>query len=70
MGIYGAYTYSSFKFHDYTYRANRYKNVSEGWDFGLRYTFHFSPIFTKKKTDLYLSAFSSYTTTALNYDKK
>lgn len=71
IGIYGAYTYSYFKFHDYTYPADSYKDAWKGWDFGLRYTFHFSQIFTRnKKTDLYLSAFSGYTTRALVYDKK
>lgn len=71
IGLYGAYTYSYDKFHDFTYPQDSYKDAWKGWDFGLRYTFHLSSIFIKnEKIDLYLSAFSGYTRRALVYDKK
>ena len=71
IGLYGAYTYSYYKFHDFTYPSESYKDAWEGWDLGLRYTLHLSPILIKnEKIDLYLSAFSGYTKRALVYDKK
>jgi hypothetical protein len=70
LGFYGAYTYNYYKFHDYVY-DDSYKDAWRGWDFGLRYTCHLSPIFIKNdKTDLYLAAFSGYTTRSFVYDKK
>ena len=71
IGVYGAYTYSYYKFHDFTYPSESYKDAWQGWDFGLRYAVHLSPIFIKnEKIDLYLSAFSGYTKRSLVYDKK
>jgi hypothetical protein len=67
LGIYGAYTYSYFKF---DHPQVGYKDVWKGWDVGIKSTFHFSPLFIKNEThDLYLAAFAGYTTRAMVYDK-
>ena len=71
IGFYAAYTYSYYKFHDFTYPSESYKDVWKGWDVGLRYTVHLNPIFIKnEKINVYLSAFSGYTKRSLAYDKK
>lgn len=71
VGVSGAFTYSYYKFENDVNPAVNYKDVWKGWDFGLRYTLHFSPALSmNKNTDLYLSAFTGYTTRKTEYDKK
>lgn len=71
VGIYGAFTYSYSKYENDVNPEVNEKNVWKGWDFGLRYTLHFSPVLSmKKNTDLYLSAFFGYTTRKAVYDQK
>ena len=70
IGIYSAFTYSYYKFKSHVYPGSNYKDAWQGWDLGLRYTFHFNPIFRRyESTDLYLSGFSGFTTRALVFDK-
>ena len=70
LGVYGAYTDSYDEFKDYYYPSDSYKDSWRGWDAGLRYTLHLGPVLTKNdRTDLYLSAFSGYTSRSLVYDK-
>jgi hypothetical protein len=71
VGIYGAYTYTFFKFEDYLTPGINYKDVWKGWDIGVRGSFHFSPfIMNNKKTDLYVAAFIGDAIYSLVYDKK
>ncbi len=71
LGLYGAYTYNYYKFHDYAYPDDSYKDAWKGWDFGLRYTFHLTPILIKNgQIDFYVAAFSGYTSRSFVYDKK
>lgn len=70
LGLYGAYTDSYYKFEDYYYPTDSYKDAWRGWDVGLRYTLHLGTAFIKnERTDVYLSAFSGYTSRSLAYDK-
>ena len=67
LGLYGAYTYSFFKF---DHPLVGYKDVWKGWDIGIRNTIHLSPLVIKdEKTDLYVALFSGYTTRSLSYDQ-
>jgi hypothetical protein len=69
VGIYGAYTYSFSSDKVYNSQSD-YKVVWRGLDIGARATFHISSLLTKNgKADLYLIAFSGYTSRALVYDK-
>jgi hypothetical protein len=71
VGFYSAYTYNYYKFHDYVYPSDSYKDNWRGWDLGLRYMFHLNPILIKTdKIDLYAAGFSGYTSRSLVYDKK
>lgn len=70
VGIYGAFTYSYYKYENNVYPDINSKDVWKGWDIGLRYTLHFNQALSmNKKTDLYLSAFTGYTARKLVYDK-
>ena len=67
LGVYGAYTYSFFK---YDHPQVGYRDVWEGWDIGLRSTLHLASLFVKnEKCDFYLAPFVGYTTRSLIYDK-
>jgi hypothetical protein len=67
IGIYGAYTYSFYKYNSPT---QSYKDNWIGWDMGARLTLHIASFFIKnEKADLYLAGFSGYTTMALKLDK-
>lgn len=58
FGTYAAYTYLYYEFHDRSTPEIYYKDVWKGWDFGVRSSFHISPIIMKnKKADLYITGF-------------
>ncbi len=71
VGIYGAYTYTFFKFEDYITPEINYKDVGKGWDIGVRGAFHISPLIIKnERTDIYAAAFIGDAIYSLVYDKK
>jgi hypothetical protein len=71
FGLYVAYTYVFYKFHDQLMPEVDYKNVWKGWDMGVRSSFHFSSLITEnEKTDLYITGFFGYTMQSFVYDKR
>ena len=67
IGIYGAFTYSFYK---YDNSPQSYKDNWSGWDMGARVTLHIASFFTKnEKADLYVAGFSGYTRMALVLDQ-
>jgi hypothetical protein len=70
-GIYGAYTYTYFKYKNYLEPLITYEDIWKGWDIGIRGSFHFSPLIIKNKNfDLYTTAFIGGALYSLEYDKK
>ena len=71
FGSYAAYTYSYYEFHDRLAPEISYKDVWKGWDFGVRSSFHISPIIMKnKKADLYVTGFFGSSIHSLVHDQK
>jgi hypothetical protein len=67
VGIYGAYTYTFYKYND---PMVGYKDVWKGWDLGVRSNIHLgSWIIKNNKADLYAGVFSGYITRSLVYDR-
>lgn len=70
-GVYGAYTYTYFKYKNYLEPLLLYEDVWKGWNFGIRGSFHVSPLIIKNRNiDLYTTAFIGAAIYSLEYDKK
>lgn len=71
FGSYAAYSYSYDEFHDRLAPEINYKDVWKGWDFGVRSSFHISPIIMKnKRADLYITGFFGSSIHSLMHDVK